>query len=48
MNLTVAQKIEFIKMLESGTSVKRVCEKYDVKKQTVSDICKAKSKLTSI
>ena len=45
-NLTVAQKLELIKMLEHGASVKRVCEEYGVKKQTVSDIRKAKSKLT--
>ena len=33
MNLTVAQKLELIKMLESGVSVKRVCEEYGVIKQ---------------
>lgn len=32
VNLTVAQKIEPIKMLESGMSVKHVCEEYGVKK----------------
>ena len=32
VNLTVAQKFELIKMLESGASVKRVFEEYGVKK----------------
>ena len=33
-------------MLESGVSVKRVCEEYGVKKQTLSDIRRQKEKLT--
>ena len=32
VNLIVAQKIELIKILESGTSVRWVCEEYGVKK----------------
>ena len=31
VNLTVAQKFELIKMLETGVSVKRMCEEYGVK-----------------
>ena len=31
VNLTVAQKFELIKMLESGASVNWVCEEYGVK-----------------
>ena len=45
VNLCVAQKLELIKKLESGVSVSMVCEEYGVKKQTVSDIRKAKDKL---
>lgn len=46
VNLTVTQKLELIRKLENGVSVKHVCEEYGVKKQTVSDIRKAKAKLT--
>ncbi|XP_070792518.1 zinc finger protein 665-like [Pituophis catenifer annectens] len=45
VNLSVKQKLELIEKLESGWSVARVCEEYGVKKQTVSDIRKAKEKL---
>ncbi|KAM6471896.1 uncharacterized protein PHA67_002618 isoform 2-T2 [Liasis olivaceus] len=45
VNLSVKQKLELIEKLESGSSVARVCEEYGVKKQTVSDIRKAKEKL---
>lgn len=45
VNLSVAQKLELIKKLESGVSVTRVCDEYGVKKQTVSDIRKSKVKL---
>ncbi|XP_070593304.1 zinc finger protein 397-like [Erythrolamprus reginae] len=45
VNLSVKQKLELIAKLESGWSVARVCEEYGVKKQTVSDIRKAKEKL---
>ena len=45
VNLTVVQKFELIRKLGSGVSVNRVCEECGVKKK-VSDICKAKSKLT--
>jgi hypothetical protein len=34
--------------LESGVSVARACEEYGVKKQTVSDIHKAKDKLKNV
>ena len=45
VHLSVAQKLELIRKLESGKSVAEVCEEYGVKKQTVSDIRKAKEKL---
>jgi hypothetical protein len=41
-NLSVKQKLEFTKKLESGVSVACVCEEYGAKKQTVSDIRKTK------
>ncbi|CAM1298588.1 Uncharacterised protein r2_g825 [Pycnogonum litorale] len=45
VNLSIGDKLELIKKLESGVSVARVCEIYGVKKQTVSDIRKAKDTL---
>ncbi|KAG0725911.1 Transposable element Tcb2 transposase [Chionoecetes opilio] len=45
VNLSIAEKLELIKKVESGVSVARVCVEYGVKKQTVSDIRKAKDKL---
>ena len=44
-NLSIGAKLEPIKKLEWGVSVARVCDKYCVKKQTVSDICRSKEKL---
>lgn len=44
-NLTVAQKLELLRKLEKGASVRSVCEEYGVAKQTVSDIRKSKDKL---
>ena len=43
--LTIQQKFELINKLEEGLSVRQVCELYGVKKQTVSDIRKAKGQL---
>ena len=45
VTLSVNKKLELIRKLEAGASVKSVCEEYGVKKQTVSDIRKAKDKL---
>ena len=45
VTLSVNKKLEFIRKLEAGASVKSVCEEYKVKKQTVLDIGKAKDKL---
>ena len=45
VNLTVAQKLELIRKLESVGSVNSVCEEYGIKR-TVSDARKSKSKLT--
>ena len=45
VTLSVNKKLELIYKLEAGASVKSVCEKYGVKKQTVPDIRKAKDKL---
>lgn len=47
VSLSVNQKLELIKKLEAGATVAHVCEEYGVKKQTVSDIRKAKDKLTA-
>ncbi|KAG7170856.1 Tigger transposable element-derived protein 7-like 3, partial [Homarus americanus] len=47
VTLSVNQKLELIRKLEAGASVSRVCNEYGVKKQTVSDIRKAKDKLTA-
>ena len=44
-NLTISAKLELLKKLKSGYSVAKACEEYGVKKQTVSDIHKAKDKL---
>lgn len=43
--LSINQKLELIKKLESGVSVARICDEYGCAKQTVSDIRKAKEKL---
>ena len=45
VHLSVIQKLELIRKLESGKSVAEVCVEYGVKKQTVSDIKRAKEKL---
>ena len=44
-HLSVATKLDLLKKLEKGVSVAKVCTEYGVKKQTVSDIKKAKPKL---
>ena len=44
-NLTISAKLELLKKLDSGYSVAKVCEEYGVKKQTVSDIRKARGEL---
>ena len=44
-NLTISAKLELLRKLDSGYSVAKVCEKYGVKKQTVTDIRKAREKL---
>ncbi|KAG7161901.1 Tigger transposable element-derived protein 7-like 46, partial [Homarus americanus] len=48
VTLSVNQKLELIRKLVAGASVSRVCDEYDVKKQTVSDIRKAKDKLIAL
>ena len=45
VTLSVNKKLEFIRKLKAGASVKSVCEEYGVKKQTVLDIRKPKDKL---
>ena len=47
VHLSIQDKLELLKKLESGYSVARVCDEYGIKKQTVSDIRKAKDKLKS-
>lgn len=43
VNLSVAQKLKFIKTLVSGASVIHECDEYGIKK-TVSNTCKARAK----
>lgn len=47
VHLTLTQKLQLIRKLETGASVSSVCEEFGVKKQTVSDIRRSKDKLTS-
>ena len=47
VNFSVARQLDLLKKLESAMSVAIVCEEYGMKKQTVSDIKKAKPKLES-
>ena len=42
VTISVDKKLELIRKLEAGASVKSACEEYGVKKQTVSDIRKDK------
>ena len=46
-SLSIREKLELIKKLESGVSVVRVCDVYGVKKETVSYIRRSKDKLMS-
>ena len=45
VTLSLEQKLELLRKLEKGSTVAQVCEEYGCKKQTVSDIRKAKAKL---
>ena len=45
VNLSEVKKLELINDIEKGSTVKSVCEKYGVKRHTVSDIRKNKEKL---
>ena len=45
VHLSIKDKLELLKKLDSGYSVAKVCEEYGVKKQTVSDIRKSRPKL---
>ena len=45
VNLSVVKKLELIKDIKKGATVKSVLEKYGVKRQTVLDIRKNKEKL---
>lgn len=42
-NLIISDKLEFFKRLEAGVSGAKMCKKYDVKKQTVSDKLRKKN-----
>ena len=44
---SIGEKLELMKKVESGVSVVRVCDEYEVKKQTISDIRRSKDRLTS-
>ena len=46
-NFSIGAQLELIEKLESRVSVARVCDKYSVKKQTVSDIRRSNAKLTA-
>ena len=48
VNLSVVKKLELIKDIEKGAIVKSVCEKYGVKRQTVSNITNNKKKLKNL
>ena len=43
--LTIGQKLDLLKKMDEGWSVMRLCEHFGIKKQTVSDIKKAKPTL---
>ena len=45
VHLSIKDKLELLKKLDSGYSVAKVCSEYGVKKQTVSDIRRAREKL---
>ena len=47
VSLSIGEKLELIKTLESGVSVVRVCDEHGLKKQAVSDIRRSNDKLTS-
>lgn len=47
VHLSVAQKLELIRKIDGGKSVAQMCVEYGVKKQTISDIRRAKEKLQS-
>ena len=42
VNSSVVKKLELIKDIENGATAKKVCEKYEVKRQMVSDIRKSR------
>ena len=45
VHLSIKDKLELLDKLDKGYSVAKVCAEYGVKKQTVSDMHKAKDKL---
>ena len=45
-NLSIGEKLELNKKLESELLIVQVCDEHGVKKQTVSDIRRSKDKLT--
>ena len=45
--VNLCEKFELIKKLESEATVVRVCGKFEVKKQTITEIRRSKDKLTS-
>ena len=45
VHLSIKDKLELLDKLDKGYSVAKVCAEYGVKKQTVSDMRKAKDKL---
>ena len=45
VNLSLAQKLELLKKLDSGHTVAQVCNIYGAKEQTVNDIKRSREKL---
>ena len=43
--LTINEKLDLLKKLDSGTSVRKLCEMFDVGSSTVYDLKKQKTKL---
>ena len=46
-SLTIAQKVELLKKYNEGTSVRGLCNEFDIGKSTVYDIIKKKDEILS-
>lgn len=45
--ISIAQKVEVLKKFDQGTSVRKLCEEYEIGKSTVYDIIKQKKEILS-